>query len=103
MDKLLEMTVDDLSLSEKIDYYCKLKNVCLYQDDYERLLKEHPNLDLAIEKLDSWLDTKNGSINKNRNHRGYFKSNGCVWEKLPQVQPKIDMSIYDVDKDPFEA
>ena len=29
MEKLLEMNVDDLSVSDKIDYYCKLKNECL--------------------------------------------------------------------------
>lgn len=77
--------------NDKYNHYGEFKNVWLTQEDYERLLKEHPNLGLAIEKLDGWLETKNGSKEKNRNHRGYFKSNSWVWENLKeQKQLQID-------------
>ncbi|MBO7696936.1 MAG: hypothetical protein J6T10_30265 [Methanobrevibacter sp.] len=59
----------------------EFKNVCLTNDDYERLKSTNTELDKAIERLDGWLETSNGSKNKNRNHRGYFKTNSWVWEK----------------------
>ena len=76
---------------DKYNHYGEFKNVWLTQEDYDRLSKEHPNLNLAIEKLDGWLETKNGSKEKNRNHRGYFKSNSWVWENLKeQKRPQTD-------------
>lgn len=74
--------------------YGELKNVCLTEEDYNKLLVEHPNLSYAIEKLDGWLDTKNGEKNKNRNHRCYFKSNSWVWDKIKTEEKKILIEPY---------
>lgn len=63
------------------NYYGELKNVKLTEEEYNKLLAEHSNLDLAIEKLDTWLGTS-GSKNKNKPHYAYFKSNGWVWDGL---------------------
>lgn len=63
------------------NYYGELKNVKLTKEEYNKLLAEHSNLNLAIEKLDTWLGTS-GSKNKNKPHYAYFKSNSWVWENL---------------------
>ena len=65
----------------KYNYYGELKNVKLTEEEYNKLLAEHSNLNLAIEKLDTWLGTS-GSKNKNKPHYAYFKSNSWVWDGL---------------------
>ena len=74
---------DKVKIKDKVKYnhYGELNNVCLTEEDYNKLLSLHPDLSYAIEKLDGWLDTKNGEKNKNRNHRCYFKSDSWVWER----------------------
>lgn len=69
-----------------LNHYGEFGNVCLTEQDYIRLGKENTLFLDAIEKLDGWLDTKNGEKNKNRNHRAYFKSNSWVWENLKPKQ-----------------
>ena len=67
--------------NNKYNYYGELKNVKLTEEEYNKLLADHSNLDLAIEKLDTWLGTS-GSKNKNKPHYAYFKSNSWVWDGL---------------------
>ncbi len=66
------------SLNKK---YGECQNVLLTEEQYNDLFAKHNNLDLAIEKLDTWLGTS-GSKNRNKNHYAYFKSNSWVWENL---------------------
>lgn len=77
---------DNNKVKDKIKYnhYGELNNVCLLEEDYNKLLSIYPNLPEAIEVLDTWLGTS-GSKNKNKNHYAYFKSNSWVWER---VKPK---------------
>lgn len=71
----------------KNNRYGELKNVILTQEQYETLSGKYPNLNMAIEKLDTWLGTS-GSKNRNKNHFAYFKSNSWVWENLPKGEVK---------------
>lgn len=71
----------------KNNKYGELKNVLLTQEQYETLTRKYPNLDMAIEKLDTWLGTS-GSKNRNKNHFAYFKANSWVWENLPKGEFK---------------
>lgn len=72
------------------NYYGELKNVKLTDEEYNKLLAEHSNLDLAIEKLDTWLGTS-GSKNKNKPHYAYFKSNSWVWDN---IKPKTKELVW---------
>lgn len=65
----------------KNNRYGECKNVLLTEEQYNKLLSENDNFDLAIEKLDTWLGTS-GSKYKNKNHYAYFKSNSWVWSDL---------------------
>lgn len=67
----------------KNNNYGELGNVKLTEEQYKTLSDKYNNLDLAIEKLDTWLGTS-GSKNKNKNHFAYFKSNSWVWENLKE-------------------
>lgn len=89
--KISETTNININLKHKLktetlNKYGELGNVCLTEQDYLRLSKENPLFLDAVEKLDSWLDTKGGEKNKGRNHRAYFKSNSWVWENLRPKQ-----------------
>ena len=66
---------------DKDNRYGELNNVRLTDIQYKNLSEKYKNLDLAIEKLDTWLGTS-GMKNRNRNHYAYFKSNSWVWENL---------------------
>ena len=70
------------------NYYGELKNVKLTEEEYTKLQSEHSNLDLAIEKLDTWLGTS-GSKNKNKPHYAYFKKNSWVWEGLKLASKEL--------------
>lgn len=73
----------------KNNRYGECKNVLLTEEQYQRLSEEHENLNLAIEKLDTWLGTSGGK-NRNKNHYAYFKSNSWVWNDLKDNQkPEI--------------
>lgn len=79
----------------KYNHYGELNNVCLTEEDYNKLLSIHPNLNEAIEVLDTWLGTS-GSKNKNKNHYAYFKSNSWVWERVkPKQDDRYDTSWLD--------
>lgn len=81
-DKDKNKNNNNINLNNNINiHYGELKNVMLTQEQFDKLSAEHDNLDLAIEKLDTWLGTS-GRKNKNRNHYAYFKSNSWVWEGL---------------------
>lgn len=69
----------------KNNRYGECKNVLLTEEQYNKLLAENDNLDLAIEKLDTWLGTSGGK-NKNKNHYAYFKSNSWVWKDLKKKE-----------------
>jgi len=86
--------------SEKLSRYGEFGNVCLEKAKYEELEATYgiDKLNYAIEKLDAWLDKT--PKEQNKNHRGYFKSNGWVWEKYtPAVNKYNDaetISIKDI-------
>ena len=83
--------------------YGEFKRVLLDDETYNKLNTQHGGLLLqAIEKLDAWLDKDENKKHRNQNHRGYFKSNGWVWNDLKQPDPVVDMSKYETNKDPFE-
>lgn len=69
----------------KNNRYGECKNVLLTEEQYNKLLAENDNLDLAIEKLDTWLGTSGGK-NRNKNHYAYFKSNSWVWTDLKKKE-----------------
>lgn len=82
VDKDKDIDKDKIK-SIKYNHYGELNNVCLKGDDFEKLSKQHENLNEAIEVLDTWLGTS-GSKNKNKNHYAYFKSNSWVWDRVMQ-------------------
>lgn len=69
----------------KNNRYGECKNVLLTEEQYQKLSSENKNLDLAIEKLDTWLGTSGGK-NRNKNHYAYFKSNSWVWQNLKEKE-----------------
>lgn len=69
----------------KNNRYGECKNVLLTEEQYQKLSAENKNLDLAIEKLDTWLGTSGGK-NRNKNHYAYFKSNSWVWQNLKEKE-----------------
>jgi len=80
-DKDIERDKDKI----KNNRYGECKNVLLTEEQYKRLSEENDNLDLAIEKLDTWLGTSGGK-NRNKNHYAYFKSNSWVWKDLKKKE-----------------
>lgn len=81
----------------KNNNYGELGNVKLTEEQYKTLSDKYTNLDLAIEKLDTWLGTS-GSKNKNKNHFAYFKSNSWVWENLKEKTEDVSCT-YIQDKE----
>ena len=77
--------VDKYEDKDKDNRYGELKNVRLSEAQYNSLKEKYHNLDLAIEKLDTWLGTS-GSKHKNKNHFAYFKSNSWAWEDLDKKE-----------------
>ena len=69
----------------KNNRYGECKNVLLTEEQYNKLLAEKDNFDLAVEILDTWLGTS-GSKYKNKNHYAYFKSNSWVWKDLKKKE-----------------
>ncbi|MBO7712549.1 MAG: hypothetical protein J6S85_03215, partial [Methanobrevibacter sp.] len=84
-DKDQDKDKDNIKVKDKIKYnhYGELNNVCLTEDDYNKLLSIYPDFKEAVEVLDTWLGTS-GSKNKNKNHYAYFKSNSWVWDRIKQ-------------------
>lgn len=80
-----ELELKENTTKEKSERYGELKNVMLSKEQYELLKERHPNIDEAIEIVDTWLGTS-GSKNKNKNHYAYFKSNSWVWERVKPAQ-----------------
>ena len=78
---------DNIKVKDKIKYnhYGELNNVCLTEDDYNKLLSIYPDFKEAVEVLDTWLGTSGGK-NKNKNHYAYFKSNSWVWDRIKSKQ-----------------
>lgn len=69
----------------KNNRYGECKNVLLTEEQYNKLIAENDNFDLAVERLDTWLGTS-GSKYKNKNHYAYFKSNSWVWKDLKKKE-----------------
>lgn len=69
----------------KNNRYGECKNVLLTEEQYNKLIAENDNFDLAVERLDTWLGTS-GSKHKNKNHYAYFKSNSWVWTDLKKKE-----------------
>lgn len=86
---------DKEKIKIRYNHYGELNNVCLTEEDYNKLLSLYPSLPEAIEVLDTWLGTS-GSKNKNKNHYAYFKSNSWVWDRVkPKQDDKYDTSWLD--------
>ena len=89
---------DNLSYTQvkhKDNFYGELNNVRLTEEQYLSLKEKHPNIDEAIEVVDTWLGTS-GSKYKNKNHYAYFKSNSWVWDRVkPKEDDKYDTSWLD--------
>jgi hypothetical protein len=93
------ITNDNIKIKEnKNNNYGELGNVKLTEEQYKTLSDKYTNLDLAIEKLDTWLGTS-GSKNKNKNHFAYFKSNSWVWENLKEKTENISYTSSVRDKE----
>lgn len=102
-DMIKEITNDNKKTKEnKNNNYGELGNVKLTEEQYKILSDKYTNLDLAIEKLDTWLGTS-GSKNKNKNHFAYFKSNSWVWENLKEKAENISYtsSVQDKEREHF--
>ena len=69
----------------KNNRYGECKNVLLTEEQYNKLIAENDNFDLAVERLDTWLGTS-GSKYRNKNHYAYFKSNSWVWKDLKKKE-----------------
>ena len=77
--------------------YGELKNVRLTEEQYDSLKEKYPNLDEAIEVLDTWLGTpsKTAKAAREKNHYAYFKSNSWIWERLnPKTPQETNKSEY---------
>ena len=67
----------------------ELGYVRLTDEQYTTLKEKYPNLDEAIEVLDTWLGT-NGSKHRNKNHYAYFKQNSWVWERVGVMRKPVE-------------
>ena len=74
-------------VKEKVSKFGELGFVRLTDEQHATLKEKHPNLDDAIEVLDTWLGTT-GSKHRNKNHYAYFKQNSWVWERLEENKRK---------------
>lgn len=81
VDKDKEIDKDKI----KNNRYGECKNVLLTEEQYNKLIAENDNFDLAVERLDTWLGTS-GSKYRNKNHYAYFKSNSWVWKDLKKKE-----------------
>ena len=73
----------------KQEKYGELGYVRLTAEQYATLKEKYPNLDAAIEVLDTWLGT-NGSKHRNKNHYAYFKQNSWVWERVGELRKPVE-------------
>ena len=66
--------------------YGSLNNVILKKEQYESLKEKYPDIDDAIEELDTWLgkNSKSAKEARNKNHYAYFKQNSWVWERVAE-------------------
>ena len=78
-------------VKEKVSKFGELGFVRLTDEQHTTLKEKHPNLDDAIEVLDTWLGTT-GSKHRNKNHYAYFKANSWVWERLGEKRKPIEIS-----------
>ena len=66
------------------------QRVWLTEEQYNTLNAKYEDLDKAIEKMDTWLETSaTGRKNKNRNHYWYFKKDSWVWGDNGATAKKI--------------
>ena len=79
-------------VKEKATRFGELGYVRLTDEQYTTLKQKYPDLDGAIEVLDTWLGTT-GSKHRNKNHYAYFKQNSWVWERLAENHPKESQKI----------
>ena len=90
INQLVDKDKDKDKNKIKNNKYGELGNVLLTEEQYNKLSSEHQNLNLAIEKLDTWLGTSGGK-NRNKNHFAYFKSNSWVWENLEKKPDAFEL------------
>lgn len=74
---------------QETEKYGELGYVRLTAEQYATLKEKYPNLDAAIEVLDTWLGT-NGSKHRNKNHYAYFKQNSWVWERVGELRKPVE-------------
>ena len=72
--------------------YGSLKNVILEKEQYESLKEKYPNIDDAIEELDTWLgkNSKSAKEARGKNHYAYFKQNSWVWERVGEQRNPVE-------------
>jgi hypothetical protein len=72
-----------------------LKNVILEKEQYESLKEKYPNIDDAIEELDTWLgkNSKSAKEARGKNHYAYFKSNSWIWEKVGEKREQLKVEL----------
>ena len=73
----------------KQEQYGELGYVRLTAEQHDTLKEKYPNLDDAIEVLDTWLGTT-GSKHRNKNHYAYFKQNSWVWERVGEMRKPVE-------------
>ena len=81
---------------QETERYGELGYVRLTPEQYTQLKEKHPNIDMAIEVLDTWLGTS-GSKHRNKNHYAYFKANSWVWERLAENRPQPEKQTESID------
>jgi hypothetical protein len=79
-------------VKEKVSKFGELGFVRLTDEQHTTLKEKYPNLDDAIEVLDTWLGTT-GSKHRNKNHYAYFKANSWVWERLEEQRKETEITI----------
>ena len=77
---------------DKDNLYGELNNVHLTEEQYLYLKEKHPELDQAIEVLDTWLgkESKAAKEARGKNHYAYFKSNSWVWDSTQKSKQKTN-------------
>ena len=90
-ETITEIEKENKKEKNKLLCYGEFKNVCLTEEDYNRLQDKYgkDELSFAIEKLDGWLDKDKQKKKRNQNHRAYFKQGSWVFDKKEHTQKTL--------------
>lgn len=77
---------------QETEKYGELGYVRLTDEQYTTLKEKYPNLDEAIEVLDTWLgkNSKSAKEARGKNHYAYFKQNSWVWERVGEMRKPVE-------------